>query len=53
MAVAPDNENEAYFLTASFARTIDGGETLAVVPRREAPGGDHHDIWIDPTNRTG
>ena len=50
MAVAPDNENEAYFLTASFARTIDGGETLAVVPRREAPGGDHHDIWIDPTN---
>ncbi len=50
MAVAPDNENEAYFLTASFARTIDGGQTLTLVPRDEAPGGDHHDIWIDPTN---
>ena len=50
MAVAPDDEDEAYFLTASYARTIDGGLTLTVVPRAEAPGGDHHDIWIDPTN---
>ena len=50
MAVAPDNPNEAYFLTASFARSIDGGETLTQVPRDEAPGGDHHDMWIDPTN---
>ncbi len=50
MAVAPDDEDEAYFLTASYARTIDGGLTLNVVPRPEAPGGDHHDIWIDPTN---
>ena len=50
MAVAPDDEDEAYFLTASYARTIDGGLTLTVMPRAEAPGGDHHDIWIDPTN---
>jgi photosystem II stability/assembly factor-like uncharacterized protein len=50
MAVAPDNEDEAYFLTASFARTLDGGETLVQVPRDQAPGGDHHDIWIDPGN---
>ncbi|MBM3792139.1 MAG: sialidase, partial [Acidobacteria bacterium] len=50
MAVAPDDEDEAYFLTASFSKSIDGGRTLAVVPRSEAPGGDHHDIWIDPTN---
>jgi len=50
MAVAPDDEDEAYFLTASYARTIDGGQTLALVPREQAPGGDHHDIWIDPTN---
>ena len=50
MAVAPDDEDEAYFLTASYARTIDGGLTLTVAPRAEAPGGDHHDIWIDPTN---
>lgn len=50
MAVAPDDEDEAYFLTASYARTIDGALTLNVVPRDQAPGGDHHDMWIDPTN---
>jgi photosystem II stability/assembly factor-like uncharacterized protein len=50
MAVAPDDEDEAYFLTASFARSIDGARTLTVLPRPQAPGGDHHDIWIDPTN---
>ena len=50
VAVSPDNEDETYYLTASFAKSIDGGRTLAVVPRGEAPGGDHHDIWIDPTN---
>jgi len=50
MAVSTSDEDEAYFLTASFARTIDGGQTLTVAPRAEAPGGDHHDIWIDPTN---
>src|SRR5215831_13525093 len=50
MAVATDNENETYFLTASYARSIDGGLTLTVLNRDETPGGDHHDIWIDPTN---
>ncbi|MGE3474047.1 MAG: WD40/YVTN/BNR-like repeat-containing protein, partial [Vicinamibacterales bacterium] len=55
MAVAPDDPDEAYFLTASYARSIDGGKTLAVLSRGGgaeymAPGGDHHDIWIDPTN---
>jgi len=50
MAVAPDDENETYFLTASYARSLDGGATLEVLPRGEAPGGDHHDIWIDPTD---
>lgn len=50
MAVATDDEDEAYFLTASFAKTIDGGRTVNVVGRGGAPGGDHHDIWIDPTN---
>ncbi len=48
MAVAPDDEDEAYFLTASFAKSIDGAQNLFLLPR--APGGDHHDIWIDPTN---
>ncbi len=55
MAVAPDDPDEAYFLTASFSKSIDGGKTINVMPRgaggaEMAPGGDHHDIWIDPTN---
>jgi photosystem II stability/assembly factor-like uncharacterized protein len=49
-AVAPDNENEVYFLTASFTKTLDGGETSIDVPQRDSPAGDHHDIWIDPTD---
>lgn len=50
MAVAPDDEDETYFLTASFSRSIDGGKTIVPYARNDAPGGDHHDIWIDPTN---
>jgi len=50
MAVAPDDEDETYFLTASFAKSLDGARTLTVLPRGEAPGGDHHDMWIDPAN---
>jgi photosystem II stability/assembly factor-like uncharacterized protein len=50
MAVAPDDPDEAYFLTASYSKSIDGGRTIVVTQRAEAPGGDHHDIWIDPTN---
>jgi len=48
--VATDNDNELYFLTASYAKSIDGGRTLTTLTGQEAPGGDHHDIWIDPTN---
>ncbi|MBL0171222.1 MAG: sialidase [Gemmatimonadaceae bacterium] len=48
--VNSDNENELYFLTASFAKSIDGGRTLTTLTRGDAPGGDHHDMWIDPTN---
>ncbi len=50
MAVAPDNENEAYFLSAFYSKTLDGGKTTIDPPNAEIPGGDHHDIWIDPTN---
>jgi len=50
MAVAPDNENEAYFLAASFAKTLDGGRNTIDAPFGQAPGGDHHIMWIDPTN---
>jgi len=50
VAVAPDDQDEAYFLTNGFARSTDGGLTLNTLPRSQAPGGDHHDMWIDPTN---
>ena len=44
----PDNENELYFLSAAFSHSLDGGRTLTDLPA--LPGGDNHDIWIDPTN---
>ncbi|HEX9892392.1 MAG TPA: hypothetical protein VGA78_00650, partial [Gemmatimonadales bacterium] len=50
LAVSPGDEDEAYFLTASFAKSIDGGSTLVPQSGGRAPGGDHHDIWIDPNN---
>ncbi|MFL5580801.1 MAG: sialidase [Gemmatimonadaceae bacterium] len=48
--VMPDNANEAYFLSAHWAKTLDAGQTVIDPPQSETPGGDHHDIWIDPTN---
>ncbi|WP_419942057.1 sialidase [Candidatus Palauibacter sp.] len=50
VVIAPDDEDEAYFLTASFTVSTDGGRTLDVTPRPRAPGGDHHDMWIDPVD---
>jgi len=47
-AVSPDNENEIYFLTSAFSRSLDAGRTLTNMPA--VPGGDNHDLWIDPTN---
>jgi photosystem II stability/assembly factor-like uncharacterized protein len=46
--ISPDNENEVYFFAASFSRTLDGGKTLTPMPQN--PGGDHHEMWIDPRN---
>ncbi len=46
--VSPDNENEVYFFSAAFSRTVDGGTTLTPLPA--SPGGDNHEMWIDPTN---
>ena len=50
MGAMPDNPDEAYFLTASWAKTVDGGRTITNPPFQNVPGGDHHDIWIDDTN---
>jgi photosystem II stability/assembly factor-like uncharacterized protein len=46
--VSPDNENEVYFFSAAFSHTLDGGRTLTELPA--SPGGDNHEMWIDPTN---
>lgn len=46
--ISPDNENEVYFFTSAFSRTLDGGHTLTNMPA--SPGGDNHEMWIDPTN---
>lgn len=45
--VAPDDYNEVYFPATRFTMSLDGGETLK---RFNPSGGDHHDMWIDPTN---
>src|SRR5690349_19374424 len=50
LAVAPDNDNETYYLTAGFAHSTDGGETARPMLGGGSPGGDNHDIWIDPSN---
>jgi photosystem II stability/assembly factor-like uncharacterized protein len=66
VAVAPDNPDETYFLCATFNHSLDGGATVtptgrgggggrgrgAAVPAGAftSPGGDNHDMWIDPTN---
>ena len=50
MAVASDNPDETYYLTNGFAKSTDGGATITTVSGGLAPGGDHHEIWIDPTN---
>ena len=76
MAVSTDNPDEAYFLCATFSRTLDGGATNVAAgfggapggglaapaarvpaestalrtPAPSTPGGDNHDMWIDPTN---
>jgi photosystem II stability/assembly factor-like uncharacterized protein len=46
--IAPDNENEVYFFASAFSKTLDGGHTLTEITA--PPGGDHHEMWIDPTD---
>ncbi|MEW6322638.1 MAG: sialidase [Acidobacteriota bacterium] len=48
--VAPDDEHETYYLTAGYSVSLDGGRNLTQITGPSAPGGDHHDMWIDPTN---
>jgi photosystem II stability/assembly factor-like uncharacterized protein len=48
MAASPDDPDEAYFLTAAWAKTKDGGKTIIDTPSSDIFGGDFHDVWIDP-----
>ncbi len=54
-AVSPDDADEVYFMAASFSVSLDGGLTARTAnffggEGPAAPGWDHHDMWIDPTN---
>ncbi|HEY0349879.1 MAG TPA: hypothetical protein VGC60_17160, partial [Pyrinomonadaceae bacterium] len=58
LEVSPDNENQVHFLTNPYSVSLDGGETIARGGGGgggggfggSSPGGDNHDIWIDPTD---
>ncbi len=50
MAVEPDNDNEAWFMSAAVTKTLDGGNTTTDLAFTRQPGFDHHDVWIDPRN---
>ncbi|MBM3310672.1 MAG: sialidase, partial [Candidatus Aminicenantes bacterium] len=47
-AVAPDNQDEIYFLDVALTVSTDSGKTTKRIGTELH--GDHHDIWIDPTN---
>jgi photosystem II stability/assembly factor-like uncharacterized protein len=47
---SPENENETYYLTSGYAVSLDGGETARMSTFANSPGGDNHDMWIDPTD---
>lgn len=41
------NEDKVYVLNVSYGVSKDGGKTFEL---KNAPHGDHHDLWIDPKN---
>ena len=46
--VSTDDPDEVYFLHSSFMYSIDGGLSAQAQGGPSSPGGDHHDMWIDP-----
>jgi photosystem II stability/assembly factor-like uncharacterized protein len=48
LTVHPTNQEEIWFPQVPMLRTIDGGTTLQYM--KGFHHGDHHDLWIDPTN---
>ncbi len=43
----PVNPETVYVLNTGLYRSTDGGKTFTLLP---APHGDHHGLWIDPTD---
>jgi photosystem II stability/assembly factor-like uncharacterized protein len=43
----PKSVDTLYVLNTGLFRSTDGGKSLTLLP---APHGDHHGLWIDPTN---
>ena len=43
----PGDANTCYILSEGFYKSVDGGHSFF---RIYTPHGDHHDLWIDPTN---
>ncbi len=43
----PKNADTVYVLNTGMYRSTDGGKTFTLLT---APHGDHHGLWIDPTN---
>ncbi len=48
LTVDPSNPDVVWFPQVPLLRSIDGGRTIKSV--KGLHHGDHHDIWIDPTN---
>jgi len=45
----PKNVSTVYIADTGLFRSVDGGKTW---DRLNAPHGDHHGLWVDPTIRT-
>ena len=45
---APTTPDEVYFQTSGLSRSLDGGATYVNHQGLQRPGGDYHDMWIDP-----
>jgi photosystem II stability/assembly factor-like uncharacterized protein len=43
----PKNSDEVFVVNVAFHKSSDGGKTFTTTLR--TPHGDHHDLWIDPT----
>ncbi len=43
----PQNIDRVYVMNVSYGVSSDGGKTFEL---KDAPHGDHHDLWIDPDN---